>query len=77
MTARQLDDLGEQQPNAARRRVDQCDVARLHRKEVGRERLAVMPCIITAAAVRSSIVSGIGTSDAAGIAIRSAELPGA
>src|SRR5258708_6824383 len=37
MTASQLDDLGQQQSHATRRRVDEGDVAGLHRIEVGRE----------------------------------------
>jgi hypothetical protein len=37
MTTSQLDDLGQQQAHAACRRVDEGDVAGLHRVEIGRE----------------------------------------
>ena len=71
MTASQLDDLGQQtRPHANRRPVDEGDVAGLHRIEVGRERLAVSPCIITdAAAVRRSRREP-SPRDVAGMAIR-------
>jgi hypothetical protein len=66
-----------EQAEAAGGGVDERGVARLHRVEIGGDVAAVSPCIITAAAVRSSTPSGMATSASAGIDTRSAELPGA
>jgi hypothetical protein len=57
-------------PYAALHGVDEGDIAEPNPTKVSREVATVRPCIITEADVRSSIVSGTGTSDAAAIAIR-------
>ena len=69
VTASQLDDLCQKQAEATRRRVDEGDVAGLHRIEIGCEVAGGETFIITDAAVRSSMASGTGTSEVAVIAI--------